>query len=72
MFSTFNNIIIEENKNYSEGSVLSQDLTFDDEVMKMEPRIKPRPRLLSLDDKTILSLAKTNAYTQIVVSINED
>ncbi|XP_021103662.1 leucine-rich repeat-containing protein 9 isoform X2 [Heterocephalus glaber] len=66
LFSTFNNIIIEERKNYSEGSILSQDLKCDDEVMKMEPRIKPRPKLPSLDDKTILSLAKTNVYTHIV------
>uniref|UniRef100_A0A8C2UVI8 Leucine rich repeat containing 9 n=1 Tax=Chinchilla lanigera TaxID=34839 RepID=A0A8C2UVI8_CHILA len=66
LFSTFNNIIVEESKNYSEGSYLSQDLKFDDEVMRMEPRIKPRPKLLSLDDKTILSLAKTNVYTHIV------
>ncbi|KFO22867.1 Leucine-rich repeat-containing protein 9 [Fukomys damarensis] len=66
LFSTFNNIITEESKNYSEGSILSQDLKFDDDVMKMEPRIKPRPKLLSLDDETILSLAKTNIYTHIV------
>jgi hypothetical protein len=37
--------------------------------MKMEPRIKPQPKLISLDDKTILSLAKTNIYSHIVVSI---
>lgn len=35
----------------------------------MEPRIKPRPKLISLDDKTITSLAKTNIYSHIVVSI---
>lgn len=35
----------------------------------MEPKIKPRPKLISLDDKTIISLAKTNVYSHIVVSI---
>jgi hypothetical protein len=44
-------------------------LKFDDEVLKMEPRIKPRPKLISLDEKTIISLAKTNIYSHIVVSI---
>lgn len=44
-------------------------MKFDDEVMKMEPKIKPRPKLISLDDKTIISLAKTNVYSHIVVSI---
>lgn len=53
----------------SERSLLSQDLKFDDEVIKMDPRIKPRPKLISLDDKTILSLAKTSIYSHIVVSI---
>ncbi|KAM5241625.1 leucine-rich repeat-containing protein 9 isoform 3-T5 [Hipposideros larvatus] len=66
LFSSFNNVILEESKQNSEGSVLSQDLKFDEEVIKMEPRIKPRPKLISLDDKTILSLAKTNSYSHIV------
>ena len=48
---------------------MSQDLKFDDEVIKMDPKIKPRPKLMSLDDKTILSLAKTSVYGHIVVSI---
>lgn len=48
---------------------MSQDLKFDDEVIKMDPRIKPRPKLTRLDDKTILSLAKTSIYSHIVVSI---
>ena len=48
---------------------MSQDLKFDDEVIKMDPRIKPRPKLISLDDKTILSLANTSIYSHIVVSI---
>ncbi|XP_060030856.1 leucine-rich repeat-containing protein 9 isoform X2 [Erinaceus europaeus] len=66
LFSSFNNIIIEESKKNSEGSLLSQDLKLDDEILKMDPRIKSRPKLLSLDDKTILSLAKTSIYSHIV------
>ncbi|XP_074249270.1 leucine-rich repeat-containing protein 9 isoform X2 [Saimiri boliviensis] len=66
LFSVFNNVILQESKKKSEGSVFSKDLKFDDEVIKMEPRIKARPKLISLDDKTILSLAKTSVYSHIV------
>nr|XP_048271838.1 leucine-rich repeat-containing protein 9 isoform X6 [Myodes glareolus] len=66
LFSTLNTVILEEGKKYSEGLVFSQELKFDDEVMKMEPRIKPRPKIITLDDKTIISLAKTNIYSHIV------
>ncbi|XP_042638021.1 leucine-rich repeat-containing protein 9 [Orycteropus afer afer] len=66
LFSSFNNIIVEESKKKSEGSVLSHELKLDDEVMKMEPRIKPRPKLTNLDDKTILSLARASVYSHIV------
>nr|XP_040130683.1 leucine-rich repeat-containing protein 9 isoform X9 [Ictidomys tridecemlineatus] len=66
LFSSFNNVIPEESKKISEGSILSQDLKVDDDVMKMEPKIKPQAKLISLDDKTILSLAKTNIYSHIV------
>ncbi|XP_036136483.1 leucine-rich repeat-containing protein 9 [Molossus molossus] len=66
LFSSFNNGILEESKKNSEGSILSQELKFDDEIIKMDPRIKPRPKLTCLDDKTILSLAKTTIYSQIV------
>ncbi|XP_038193767.1 leucine-rich repeat-containing protein 9 [Arvicola amphibius] len=66
LLSTLNTVILEEGKKYSEGLVFSQELKFDDEVMKMEPRIKPRPKLINLDDKAIISLAKTNIYSHIV------
>ncbi|XP_070449226.1 leucine-rich repeat-containing protein 9 isoform X10 [Equus przewalskii] len=66
LFSSFNNVILEESKKNSEGSVFSQDLKFDDQVIKMDPRIKPRQKLTTLDDKTILSLTKTNIYSHIV------
>ncbi|XP_040831655.1 leucine-rich repeat-containing protein 9 [Ochotona curzoniae] len=66
LFSSVNNVILEESKRISEGSLLSLDLKSDDEVMNMEPKIKPRPKLISLDSKTIFSLAKTNIYGHIV------
>ncbi|XP_054423009.1 leucine-rich repeat-containing protein 9 [Pteronotus mesoamericanus] len=66
LFSSLNNVILEESKNKSEGSVLSQELKFDDEAIKMDPRIKPRPKLSNLDDKMILSLAKTSIFSHIV------
>ncbi|XP_012579855.1 PREDICTED: leucine-rich repeat-containing protein 9 [Condylura cristata] len=65
LFSSFNNIILEESKKNSEES-LSQDLKLDEEVIRMDPKIKARPKLISLDEKTILSLAKTNIYSHIV------
>ncbi|XP_035117929.2 leucine-rich repeat-containing protein 9 isoform X2 [Callithrix jacchus] len=58
-----------ESKKKSEGSVFSKDLKFDDEVIKMEPRIKAQPKLISLDEKTILSLAKTSVYSHIVYNL---
>ncbi|KAM6202627.1 leucine-rich repeat-containing protein 9 [Rhynchocyon petersi] len=66
LFSSFDNIIVEESKKHSEGSILSYDLGIDDEVMKMEPRIKPRPKLTTLDDNTMLSIGRTNVYSHIV------
>ncbi|KAM8780976.1 leucine-rich repeat-containing protein 9 [Rhynchonycteris naso] len=66
LYSSFKKVIPEESKKKSEGSVLSQELKFDDEVIKMDPRIKPRPKLTCLDDKIILPLAKTNTYSNIV------
>ncbi|XP_006891882.1 PREDICTED: leucine-rich repeat-containing protein 9-like [Elephantulus edwardii] len=66
LFSSFNNIILEDSQKNSGGSVLSSDLKIDDEVMKMEPKIKPRPKLTSLDDKAILSIARTSVCSHIV------
>lgn len=34
----------------------------------MEPVLKPQPRLLSLDDKILLNVARANVLSQITVS----
>lgn len=34
----------------------------------MEPVLKPQPKLLSLDDKILLSVARANVLSQITVS----
>ncbi|XP_055989754.1 leucine-rich repeat-containing protein 9 [Sorex fumeus] len=65
LFSSFNNIISEECKT-NLGETVSQDLKFDDEVIRMDPKIKSRPKLVSLNDKAIYSLAKTSSFNHIV------
>lgn len=35
----------------------------------MEPVLKPEPRLLMLDDKSLLDVARANVLSQITVSI---
>ncbi|XP_075387944.1 leucine-rich repeat-containing protein 9 [Tenrec ecaudatus] len=66
LFSSFNNIILEESKKQGEGSIVSYELKLDEEVMKMEPTIKPRSKFTTLDEKTILSIARANVYSHIV------
>uniref|UniRef100_A0A3Q0TH52 Leucine rich repeat containing 9 n=1 Tax=Amphilophus citrinellus TaxID=61819 RepID=A0A3Q0TH52_AMPCI len=46
---------------------LSNDIALDKEVLIMEPVLKPQPRLLSLDDKILLSVARANILSQITV-----
>ncbi|XP_038612832.1 leucine-rich repeat-containing protein 9 isoform X2 [Tachyglossus aculeatus] len=65
-FSTLSNTSVEETKNCSEGSLLPHDLKLDEEIINMEPKRKPRLKLISLDDETIISMAKTNIYSQIM------
>ncbi|XP_075782450.1 leucine-rich repeat-containing protein 9 isoform X4 [Pelodiscus sinensis] len=67
LFSTLSNVIVEEGKKDTEGFILSGDLQHDDEVMNMEPTVKARPKIVCLDEKTVLSVAKANIYSQIVV-----
>ncbi|KAM4690503.1 leucine-rich repeat-containing protein 9, partial [Rhinophrynus dorsalis] len=43
------------------------ELKTDEDIINMEPIIKPRPKIISLDEKTVLSLAKANIYSQITV-----
>ncbi|TNN84206.1 Leucine-rich repeat-containing protein 9 [Liparis tanakae] len=43
------------------------NIVLDREVLNMEPVLKPQPRLLSLDDKILLNVAKANVFSQITV-----
>ncbi|XP_043929516.1 leucine-rich repeat-containing protein 9 [Protopterus annectens] len=43
------------------------DVCLDEEILNMEPTFKARPKIISLDEKTILSVAKANIYSQITV-----
>ncbi|KAM9341102.1 leucine-rich repeat-containing protein 9 [Symphorus nematophorus] len=45
----------------------SNDIIRDNEVLNMEPVLKPQPKLLSLDDKTLLNVARANVLSQITV-----
>uniref|UniRef100_A0A803SPY2 Leucine rich repeat containing 9 n=1 Tax=Anolis carolinensis TaxID=28377 RepID=A0A803SPY2_ANOCA len=51
----------------SSGFVLSRDLQRDEEILSMEPIIKPRPKIVCLDEKTVLAVAKANICSQITV-----
>uniref|UniRef100_A0A665WH06 Leucine rich repeat containing 9 n=1 Tax=Echeneis naucrates TaxID=173247 RepID=A0A665WH06_ECHNA len=43
----------------------SNDIILDKEVLNMEPVLKPHPRLLSLDNKILLNVARANVLSQI-------
>uniref|UniRef100_A0A8C4GVW8 Leucine rich repeat containing 9 n=1 Tax=Dicentrarchus labrax TaxID=13489 RepID=A0A8C4GVW8_DICLA len=45
----------------------SNDIILDKEVLNMEPVLKPQPKLLSLDDKILLNVARANVLSQITV-----
>lgn len=47
----------------------SNDIILDKEVLNMEPVLKAQPKLLSLDDKILLNVARANVLSQITVSI---
>ncbi|CAJ0955462.1 unnamed protein product [Ranitomeya imitator] len=47
----------------------SDEMKLDEEVISIEPVIKPRPKIITLDEGTILSVGKANTYSQITVSI---
>lgn len=67
LFSSLSNVVGEEGKRNSAGFVLSRDLKHDDEVLSMEPLVKPKPKIICLDEKTVLAVAKANVYSQIMV-----
>ncbi|CAB1335268.1 unnamed protein product [Coregonus sp. 'balchen'] len=43
------------------------DINLDKETLNMEPMLKPRPKMLSLDEKTLLNVARANVLSQITV-----
>lgn len=47
----------------------SNDIILDKEVLNMEPVLRPQPKLLSLDDKILLHVARANVLSQITVSL---
>lgn len=47
----------------------SNDVTMDQEILNMEPVLKALPKLISLDDKILLNVARANVLSQITVSI---
>nr|XP_033499540.1 leucine-rich repeat-containing protein 9 [Epinephelus lanceolatus] len=49
------------------GDGPSNDIILDREVLNMEPVQKPQPKLLSLDDKILLNVARANVLSQITV-----
>ncbi|XP_027855636.1 leucine-rich repeat-containing protein 9 isoform X1 [Xiphophorus couchianus] len=46
---------------------LSEDATADVAALSMDPMLKPQPKLLSLDERTLLSVARANILSQITV-----
>ncbi|XP_034531605.1 leucine-rich repeat-containing protein 9 isoform X2 [Notolabrus celidotus] len=45
----------------------SNDIILDKEALNMEPMLKPQPKLLSLNDKILLNVARANVLSQITV-----
>ncbi|KAK5857406.1 hypothetical protein PBY51_010654 [Eleginops maclovinus] len=45
----------------------SNDIILDREVLNMDPVLPPQPKLLSLDDKILLNVARANVLSQITV-----
>nr|XP_056707726.1 leucine-rich repeat-containing protein 9 [Euleptes europaea] len=67
LFSSLSNVVSEEGRRNSPGFILPQDLQCDDQVLNMEPVVKPKPKIVCWDEKTILAVAKANVYSQIMV-----
>uniref|UniRef100_A0ABM5FBZ2 Leucine-rich repeat-containing protein 9 n=1 Tax=Pogona vitticeps TaxID=103695 RepID=A0ABM5FBZ2_9SAUR len=67
LFSSLSNVIVEEGRRCSPGFVSSRDLQRDEDALSMEPVVKPKPKIVCLDEKTVLTVAKANIYSQIMV-----
>ncbi|XP_077320515.1 leucine-rich repeat-containing protein 9 isoform X1 [Lithobates pipiens] len=43
------------------------EIKLDEDIISKQPTVKPRPKIISLDENTILSVAKASAFSQITV-----
>ncbi|XP_072284222.1 leucine-rich repeat-containing protein 9 isoform X2 [Pyxicephalus adspersus] len=51
----------------SDSESVLAEIKLDEDVISMEPVVKPRPKIISLDESTILEIAKASSYSQITV-----
>nr|XP_020446740.1 leucine-rich repeat-containing protein 9-like isoform X2 [Monopterus albus] len=54
-------------RNTARNETPSNDIILDNEVLNMEPVLKPQPKLFSLDEKILLNVARARVLTQITV-----
>ena len=48
------------------------DINLDEEILNMDPMVKPWPKMLSLDEKTLLNVARANnVLSQVTVRVEE-
>ncbi|XP_015205713.2 leucine-rich repeat-containing protein 9 isoform X1 [Lepisosteus oculatus] len=50
-----------------ESAVSAHHIHLDEEALSMEPVLKPKPKMISLDEKTMLTVARANVLSQITV-----
>ncbi|XP_069063527.1 leucine-rich repeat-containing protein 9 [Pleurodeles waltl] len=67
LFSTMTEINADEGNSDKEDSAMSCELNNDSAVINMEPVIKPKPKIICLDEKTVLSVTKASLHSQIEV-----
>ncbi|KAJ7990764.1 hypothetical protein DPEC_G00290290 [Dallia pectoralis] len=48
-------------------NTFTHDINLDKDILDMEPALKPRPKMLFLDEKTLLNVARANVLSQITV-----
>ncbi|XP_018417573.1 PREDICTED: leucine-rich repeat-containing protein 9-like [Nanorana parkeri] len=65
----FEYIPLVQSSNFQSGDSenASAEMKEDEDILSMEPVVKPRPKIISLDESTILSIAKASTYSQISV-----
>lgn len=48
--------------------ITQHSMALDDDILRMEPLVKQKPKILSLEETTLLSISKGSALNQITVS----